>query len=206
MSDTKWGYGNPENTKAFDTVSLNGREYELVHGEHPHSRSDNSIYLRDSRGGIEAFNGHRRCWRVEIEETNYLKESELSGDEVRKGGEVRLYCDGEQVFDQFVRSINSGIAVAQTMIPKLEEVANGKWLRKKDRDTLIGRKIFYERTPAVITSIIEDQGCIMIAPETGHRFEPPVYKEENEREYWLDEYGDRLKIEVFSDKIWWWRE
>ncbi len=202
MSDDKWGYGAPEDPKPFDTIQLHGRPYDLIFGEHPHSRSDNNIYALSPSGNIEAFDGHRICWRVEIEEHNYLKQSELSGDEIRKGGSVKLYVDGECIFEDFVRSIDRGLFVAKTAMEKLSDVAGGDWLRAKTRKTMIGRMIFYDGVPAVIESLIVDQGCIWIVPESG-KFNAPVY--EDDPDDWLSEYGDGLKADVTSPHIWWWR-
>lgn len=203
MSEQKWGVGSKKDAKAFDTITLHGRPYELFFGEHPHSRCDNDTYARGPDGEIEEFDGHRICWRVEVSEHNYLKESELSGDEIRKGGAYRLYVDNVCIYEGFCRSVESGMRMAQQKMDELSEAAAGDWLRDKDRSKLIGRKVFYHNVPAVITSLIVDQGSVIIAPEDGYKLAAPPYEEDPEE--WALEHQDGVKDDVTSPHIWWWR-
>ena len=46
----QWGVGKEKDAKAFDTVKMGGEELELIFGEHPHSRQDNTIYARGKSG------------------------------------------------------------------------------------------------------------------------------------------------------------
>lgn len=204
MSDeTKWGIGSAKDAKAFDTIELHGSTYDLIFGEYPNSRQDNNIYARSPSGNIEGFDGHRLCWRVEVEEHNYLKESELSGDEIRKGGSFKLYVNGECIYEGFCRSVEYGMDAAKRMMATLGEVAGGDWLRAKDRDRLVGRQIYYHGVPAVVTSLIVDQGCIIIQAAEGHKLKPPVW--EGDPEDWELDHQDGVKDEVTSPHIWWWR-
>lgn len=200
----KWGVGSERDAKAFDTIQLHGHTYELFFGENPHSRQDNNIYARSPSGQVESFDGHRLCWRIEVEESNYLKESELSGDEIRKGGSYKLFVDGECIYEGFCRSVDSGMKMAAAMKDSLGEVAGGDWLRAKSREKMIGRQVFYDGVPAVITSLIVDQGCVMIQAAEGHELRPPVYEEDPDD--WRLEHRDfGVKAEVTSPHIWWWR-
>lgn len=203
MSDNNWGVGNAKDAKAFDTITLHGQTYELIFGEHPHSRRDNNIYARSPFGEIEEFDGHRLCWRVEVEEHNYLKESELSGDEIRKGGGYKLFVDGECIYEGFCRSVEYGMQAARSIMEKLSEVAGGDWLRAGSRDKLLGRPIYYRDVPAVITGLIADQGCVIIAAAPGHKLKAPAWEEDPED--WEAEHSDGVKDEVTSPHIWWWR-
>lgn len=203
MTDDKWGVGSEAQAKAFDTIEMHGRPYDLIFGEHPHSRQDGNVYARSADGSVEAFDGHRLCWRIEVEEHNYLKESELSGDEIRKGGSYKLYVDDECIYEGFCRSVEYGIDVAKAIKDKLGDVAGGDWLRAKTRDKMVGRKIFYHDVPAVITRLIVDQGCIIIEAAEGHKLRPPAYEEDPED--WALEHQDGVKDEVTSPHIWWWR-
>ena len=203
LNEQAWGVGAKKDEKAFDTIQLHGATYELFFGEHPHSRQDNSIYARSPSGQIESFDGHRLCWRIEVEESNYLKESELSGDEIRKGGSYKLFVDGECIFDGFCRSVESGIKMASAKKDALCEVAGGDWLRATTRQKMIGRPIFYHGVPAVITSLIVDQGCVIIKAAEGHELSPPVYEEDPDD--WRPDHSDGVKDDVTSPHIWWWR-
>ena len=204
MSDQKWGFGNPPDSKPFAQISMHGRKWDLLFGEHPHSTQDNNIYARSPDGAIYDFDGHRLLWGVEVEEHNYLKESHLSGDEIRKGGNWKLKVNGEVIFEGFCRTMSSGIAAARQKQFELEDVAGGDWIVAERRAKLVGRKIFYDRTPALISSLIVDQGCVMIVPEGDETFLPPVW--EDDPEDWLSEHAKSIKTEVTSPHIWWWRK
>lgn len=203
MSEEKWGYGNPESDKAFDTITLGNETWDLVWGEHPHSRSDDRMYARAPDGRIEGFSGHRICFGVEIAEKNYLKESHLSGDEIRKGGSGRILADGVVIYEFFTRDCSNALLRAHAYIEQLKEAAGGDWLTAKGREKLIGRKIYYDRTPAIIERCITDQGCIIIVPESGE-FPPPVYASEPEDFHRED--ATSIKTEVIDPRIWWWRK
>jgi hypothetical protein len=204
MADKEWGVGNAKDAKAFDTIELHGKTYDLIFGEHPHSRRDNNVYARSPSGAIEEFDGHRLCWRVEVEEHNYLKESELSGDEIRKGGSYKLFVDGVCIYEGFCRTVERGMTEASRMMETLGEVCGGDWLRAKSRERMVGRPIFYHGVPAVITSLIVDQGCIVIQPAEGHKLRAPVYEEDPDD--WALDHQDGVKDEVTSPHIWWYRD
>jgi len=201
-----WGYGNPEDKKPFATAIMGSadrpRPIELLHGEHPHSRSDNSIYARDEWGNVHDFDGHRILIDIVVRSENYMKESELSGDEIRKGGRATIIADGVEVFEFFFRDPQRALLRAHQIIGELRDNASG-WLVKSEREKLIGRRIWYERTPAIIERLVEDQGCIIIKPDVADVFPRPVWSSDD------DCYGDdrdSLKIEVTSPAIWWWRD
>lgn len=182
---------------------MHGHAYDLIFGEHPHSRQDNNIYARSASGALEPFDGHRLCWRIEVEERNYLKESELSGDEIRKGGSYKLFVDGECIYEGFCRSVAYGMDAAKSMMAKLGEVAGGDWLRARDRVRLVGRQIYYHDVPAVIASLVVDQGCVIIVAADGHKLKAPAW--EDDPEDWELDHQDGVKDEVTSPHIWWFR-
>lgn len=203
----QWGYGNPKDPKSFGTVTVGSREYDLVWGEHPHSRSDNKMYAKDRASGhVEAFNGHRVLMSVEIGEENYLKESDLSGDEIRKGGYARIFADGIQVYEFFHRDAERALIRAAQLIPKLHEAALMSWTNKRERDKLVGRKVFYDRTPAIIERLVVDQGCVILKPDGASAFPPPIYAIDGDDDFYDDDERDYVKTEVLDPKIWWSRK
>lgn len=141
-----------------------------------------------------SFDGHRVLWGFSYEPHNYLKESELSGEEYRKGGWIRYFRNKIQVYEEFCREAENAIPKLQTTLWKLQEI---------DWDNLVGRKIFYERTPAIIKSLILEQGCAIIIPDGVSDFPDPVYAEE---EWQKNEESDHLKVDLISPKIWWYRK
>jgi hypothetical protein len=202
MADDKWGAGDPSKWSDHGTVMIGQQRYPLIYGEHPHSRRDNQHYVKvNERGDTVGFDGHRILIDVQITSSNYMKESHLSGDEVRKGGAGKIFADGVQVYEFFHRDPQWACLRAYHLIGVLEEHSSG-WLSKRERDRLVGRKIFFERTPAVITRLIEDQGCIIIATADGKLFPPPVYARDGE-DY---ERESEIKDDVLSRNIWWHRD
>lgn len=205
MSD-QWGVGNKSNEKAFDKTKLGGGEVELIFGEHPHSRRDNNIYARTSDGTIYDFDGHRRLIDISITSSNYLKESDMSGDQIRKQCIGRVSVDGIQLIEEFGREPLRMMRHLESLIEKYSE-HESNWFSADDRAKLPGRKIWYHDHPATIRRLIEDQGALIIVTEPG--FKPPhAGNDPDEHDYWDDwKEGDhyQVKEEVLSPHIWWWR-
>ena len=207
MSDEqKWGFGNPADPKPFARTILGtadrGRPIDLIFGEHPHSRRDDNIYARGEHGDINPFDGHRVLIDVSLRSSNYLKESHYSGDEIRKGGSCEISADGVVVFEFFFRDPQWALLKAHRLITELGEHPSN-WLVAAERAGLIGRKVFYERHPAKIVRLIEDQGCLILEPDGGN-FPAPVWKEDQDD--WLSENASSVKTEVTDPKIWWFRK
>jgi hypothetical protein len=201
-SDEQWGAGDRTKWSDHGSVMVGKQRYPLVYGEHPHSRQDNRHYVDMGGKEPEGFDGHRILIGVNIECSNYLKDSNYSGREVRKGGSATITADGVVVWEFFFRDPQWALLKAHQLVGELSEHSSG-WLMKRERDRLVGRKIFYDRTPAIITSLIEDQGCMMIQPDGVDRFPPPVYAKSENDDY---EDPDRLKVAVTDPKIWWFRD
>lgn len=202
----QWGVGNQADAKAFDKTKVYNTEVELIFGEHPHSRRDDNIYARYPDGHIEEFDGHRRLIDINIQSRNYLKESGLSGDQIRKECVGTVSVDGIQLIEEFGRDPIRMMSRLQTLIEKYQE-HESNWFNAYDRAKLPGRKIWYHDQPATIVRLIEDQGCIMIATEPG--FKPPRAGDDpEEHDYWGDwKEGDHYEVKdsVLSPHIWWWR-
>ncbi len=196
MSTEQWGIGKEKNVKAFDTVKVDGREYDLIWGEHPHSRQDNTMYTRDKSGHIEAFSGHRNPFKIEIEESNYLKESELSGDEVRKGGSAKLYVDGILCFTSFCRSYEMGYRFIQDFIIKME--MNWSWFPKKPKEK-IGKVIGYREQLFKIKSIDVEYADMIIETLDGKLRKKFLWEDDED----LDEIESTVKVSIVSENIDW---
>jgi hypothetical protein len=199
--DDEWGAGDPGKWSDHGFVMVGNKEYPLIYGEHPCSRSDNRHYVNMGHGDPVGFAGHRILIGVQIEMNNYLKSSELSGDEVRKGGSGKILANGEVVYEFFCRDPQRALLEAHHLIDALQEHSSG-WLSKRERDGLIGRAVFYREVPAVIQRVILDQGCLMIATADGKPFPPPVYAESDDD----DERESTVKVGVLDRNIWWFRQ
>lgn len=205
MSDEdKWGFGDPAKARHVSWTTIGETRHgvlEILHGEHKHSYSSNSFYAKDDHGAIYDFDGHHYLIDVEIKSHNYLKESHLSGDEVRKGGTANIIVDGECVYSFFFRDPQAALLRAYNLITTLSEHSSDIF-NKDSRAKLPGRKIYYHGVPAVIKYLILDQGCIVMEPAPGFEFKPQPWQEED----WESRDHATIKDEILSPHIWWWRD
>lgn len=213
MSKDKWGFGKGagrEGWETFEEVTIpqkGGTVYELAFGEHPHSRQDDTIYARmhgetDGRG-VLAFQGIRHPLRIEIQEDNYFKESGLSGDKIRGSCRGKVWAPAGLILIEEGRGAADVLLRIAVKIPALFERTPALW-RAQDRK-LEGRKVYYRDHPATVKAFLEDQLCVILAP-FGGRFPPADHEREDSGEP-SDPFGDgSVKEDVYSDRIWWWRE
>ncbi len=225
--DNEWGVGDPEKFKPFERVVVEDRVLELGHGEHPHSRSYDSFYVRNPRdtNSFESFSGHRRPWHIEIIESNYLKESHLSGNDVRGScrceiswmlppGGADLKPDGvfsastgaikKPVYSFSAREAIYVIQRLPELLLKLGEFPVDLWKGGVGKfPDLVGRPIFYENTPAVVKDYWPDQGAVYIEA-VDKPFPRPVWMDDDD----LDDdcHGQRRKDDLFSSRIYWFRK
>lgn len=198
-----WGFGagaDGEGWKPFERVSVEGVECELAFGEHPHSRRDNTIYVRrvGSEGEPQGFSGNRHPWRVEVQEGSYWKESELSGDCVRATCEGKLYMGEHLVGVVSGREAQPVMLKLLALMPQAAEhpVALHD---AKARGEIVGRKVYWRGEPGTIRLFFEDQLAVVIKADTESG--------EFRRQPWSD--GDdrsEVKDGIYSDGIWWFRD
>lgn len=211
MSDDKWGVGDQADSKAFGKTYVGDEErgfpVELIHGEHPHSRSDNSIYARCEDGEIYAFSGHRCLKRIVFSDNNRLKESELSGDEIRGGSSCKIFLNGLQVYEFGYRDLNYGLNKAGVIFVELTENAPcyiDACLDGSSGKSLKGRKVWYQNQPAIIDYVMPDQGAMTVIPDPEYllKFAPLYYLGDMAE---MDD-EDSIKVGVLADGISWYRD
>ncbi len=150
---------------------------------------------RDFIGDTE-FDGHHTLWGYEYFPTTYLKSSELSGDEWRKGGEIRYFKDRKQCYSEFCRE---PLIAANKIGGTLLKLMDFDWERLKE-----GRKIYWRETSAVIGYIMPEQGCFMVKVDGAERFPDHVWQ--TEEEGFKLENPQEVKISIFDPHIWWYRK
>jgi hypothetical protein len=106
------------------------------------------------------YNGRSVNWSISFEETNYLRKGEM-----REGGRCTIWRNGKKFFEVGAREMNYGLASAQQIVMRLQEHPINFWSRKW-KEELIGRKIWWNNDPCIVSSIIEDQGCVIIQADT----------------------------------------
>lgn len=199
----QWGAGDRSKWSDHGYVKIGRSTYPLIYGEHPHSRSDNRHYVDMGAKEPVGFDGHRVMIDVRVTSTNYLKESELSGDQVRKGGSCEIIADGDVVFEFFHRDAQGALLRAHHLIGQLFDAGGGDWMIKDRREKLVGRKLFYREHPAYVERLIVDQGCLILRTESGEPFPAPVWRKDGD---FYDGDEPTAKVEVIDPHIWWWRE
>lgn len=147
----------------------------------------------------EEFDGHRVLWSFEYKPHNYLKESELSGDEWRKGGTIRIFKDGVCVLEEFCREPDRAASRMYELLTKCMHFDH--W-----DSVVVGHKVYHAGTAAVIDSIA-DNGEIVLRTEDGKPFRIYGHVLEDEKEgNFDDEWKDKDRVHVTDSRIWWWRK
>ncbi len=202
-----WGYGKGSETSpaSFGRTMVGSEIVDLLWGEHPHSRSDNRMYARFSDGRIEGFSGHSLLHSIFFQDVNYLKESELSGDEVRKGGACTIMINGFPCAKFSYREITWALLEAHKCLAKFEAFPIQLW-DEKERSGIVGRKVYYNNHPAVIRYFFEEDLDIVLLADPGP-FPLCAYEQEDMKEGMDIDRDDSnsVKDSIFSPHIWWYR-
>ncbi len=67
----------------------------------------------------------------------------------------------------------------------------------------VGKKVWFERTPAVIKMVIENQGCVVLETEDGASFPDAVWRDKNDGAFGGRE--NTVKVEIFDEHVYWYR-
>lgn len=156
------------------------------------------------------FDGHFVEWGFSYEPKTYLKESELSGDEWRKGGSVKIFMNGECVFEDFCRETERAVFVIAEFLPKLRgcEALYPMGSTNKDwKEKLTGRKIYHTGVESIVDHVC-DNGEIIVRTESGKPYEIYAYKKEaiKKGEDVDDEWLDKDRIHITDSRIYWFRD
>jgi hypothetical protein len=208
VGQEQWGVGSKAGDPAYGVGKLDdGGEYELIHGEHPHSRRDERTYARMKNGPIYAFDGHRPCVDIAIKSFNYLKSSHLSGEEIRKGGEATISFDGRPVYKMFVRDPLNALHRIREKTFELLEHPIQLWDEKATKG-LEGRPVYYQGTPAYVMATNLDRGSVTLRAADKHVFPTPVWMKEDPDDGPPMDEQERvlLEVDILSKDIWWWRK
>lgn len=144
-------------------------------------------------GDIE-FDGHQVLWGFEYFPTTYMKESELSGDEYRKGGEIRYFKDRKLCYTEFCRNPDTAALKIGSKLLKLMEF---DWNCYEE-----GSKIYWRDTPAIVTRLIPDQGALIVTVDGAERFPD---REDADEDWMKLEDPKEVKIDIFDPHVWWYR-
>lgn len=140
--------------------------------------------------------GNGVCWGLKYDPHNYVR-SKWDEDECYTSGGVTITRNGKDFY--FCRS---GIDLARHLINILNEhpleLNEYGW-----KERVIGRKVWWRSEPAVITYFCDGQACVILKPDGVDKFTTPAEFADEGDDYYCD--GD-VKVEIFSEHIWWFRD
>ncbi|MGA4875839.1 hypothetical protein [Streptomyces lydicamycinicus] len=154
------------------------------------------------------FRGHHVQIDIELHTENRREANAWKGrDEIRAEGTWTLALARQQVWEGPIR----GNPLDQLLeIRRITEQLLGHEAIDWNDATpatkqLRGRRVYYQRVPAVVTSTsVLDQGCVMLKPVAVAEFPPHVSCVDREEDDHWDR--DEVKVELLSSDIWWWRD
>jgi len=154
-----------------------------------------------TRDNLIDFNGSAPSWSVAFEETNYFRKGEI-----REGGKCTIFRNGEKFYEVGGREMIYGLSRAQSVLMQLQEHPLNFFSRNWKKE-LIGRKVWYQTDPAIVESIIEDQGCVILKPDEDcvPIFQPSPWQVEDDGTMMFDDENTSAKCEYLYEKVGWFR-
>lgn len=169
------------------------------------------IYNKDTKrhevNGID-FDGHFLEWKLEYIPETYLKESEMSGDQYRKGGSVKIYLNDDCVYNEFCREEDMAITLMSKGLHELKchfellGIHLDKW-----KEELVGKKVYHAGVPSIVDSYCGN-GEIIVRTEDGKPYEIYGFKKEELKEdpdNYEDEWKDKDRVHITDSRIYWYR-
>lgn len=147
------------------------------------------------------FAGHFLEWKLEYNPETYLKESELSGNEWRKGGHVKIYLNGDCVLNEFCREPERALMLLSKGLHELQchfelfGVDISTW-----KEDLVGKKVHHGGIPSTIVRYGHD-GEIFVKRDDGKPYGPDLYPSVYDAQD--DEWKDQDRVHITDKRINW---
>jgi hypothetical protein len=155
------------------------------------------------------FNGHRVQIDIAFRTENEREVNDWKGrDEIRSGGVWSLALNRQPCWEGFIGSdpLRELRRIPHIVEKMIDHPAICWFDEKSAAEQLAGRRVYYDRTPAVVSSVsVLDQGCVMLTPVGVDAFPISVHNLDEERD---DDPYERheIKVELLSPHVWWWRD
>lgn len=140
------------------------------------------------------------AWGIRYEPKNYTK-TKWDETEARSSGGVAITRNGE-IFCHIAGGLNYGIDKARAMIVEFNDHPLDLNSINFDKKA-IGRKVWWRSEPAIITSYVDRQACVILEPDGIERFTIPAEFAQEEPDYYED---SNLKANILDRNIWWFRD
>lgn len=154
------------------------------------------------------FAGHQVQIDIEFHTANRREVNDWKGrDEIRAEGLWTLSLARQQVWEGFLR------ANPLDQLLEIRRIAQGlidhdaiDWRSGVPVDVqLLGRRVYYRDTPAVISSVSTlSQGCVILKPVGADDFPAPAWELDKDDGY--DDERDEAKVDLLYPHVWWWRD
>ena len=147
------------------------------------------------------FDGHFLEWKLEYSPKTYLKESELSGEQWRKGGQVKIYLNGDCVLNEFCREPERALMLLAKGLHELQchferaGVDIAEW-----KEELVGKKVHHGVIPSTIERYCGD-GEIIVKRDDGKDYRPDLYPSLTDKEE--NEWKDIDRVHITDQRISW---
>ncbi|MFI5473233.1 hypothetical protein ACIA6D_23705 [Streptomyces cacaoi] len=154
------------------------------------------------------FRGHQVQIDVELHTVNRREANAWKDrDEIRAEGTWTLALARQQCWEGYLRHdpLDQLIEIRRIAQQLLNHDAIDWRLEATAADQLAGRRVYYGRTPAVVSSVsVLDQGCVMLRPVGTDQFPVSVYAIDCGED---DPYErDEVKVELLCPQVRWWRD
>ena len=143
------------------------------------------------------------AWGIEYDEVHKISHK-WDEAEIRSGARTVITRNGKPFY-----TVGGGrdysIPKAITLIAKINEhPLDFNVIEYYNK--MIGRKVWYNGQPSIITHYVQGQCCVIIEPDGIEKFEcPPEFKTDDC--YWDYEDEHSLKIDCLeSNRVWWFRD
>lgn len=135
------------------------------------------------------------CWGMKYEPHNYIR-TKWDETECYTSGGAMITRNGEDFY--FCRG---GIDEARWLMKHLDE--HPLDLNEyRFEEKMIGRKVWWRSEPAIITSWVKGQACVILEPYGIERFTTPP---EFAHDEWMENSERSIKVDIFDKHIWWFR-
>lgn len=158
---------------------------------------------RHELNGID-FDGHFLEWKLEYVPETYFKESEISGEQWRKGGSVRIYLNDDCVMNEFCREPERALMLLSKGLHELQCHFELFGVQIKNwKEELVGKKVRLGCIPSTIVRYA-GEGNVIVKRDDGKDYLPDLYPSLVEKDGSYDtEWGDEDRVHITDKRLNW---
>jgi hypothetical protein len=190
---------NGQPVLARETIGLPDEYNRDIHWRWADVSGDGSHWSR--------FDGHHVQIDIAFRTENRREVNDWKGcDEIRAEGTWTLALNRQQIWEGFLRydPLDQLLEIRRVAQRLLEHEALDWGDSKPIAEQLLGRRVYYRDTPAVVTTVsCLSQGCVILKPVGVAEFPLAVYLADRDED---DDERDEAKVDLLYPRVWWWRD